>query len=719
MFTRDLNGNEFLIQTTATFENELNGNQTLTFKLSPTKVNEPILNEISELWEVVDDDGTEYKIVYFKKRGEGERLTIDVKAVPLFFDVFDSTRVYETYNQHMTADACFNIIFAGSGFNFVLTGTFYAVQWEGFGKGETRVSLFKKALERYAAEFEIQGNTVYLKNLVGRDTQFQYRYRLNASNINKEHDATAFYTYAKGFGNFAEGEEDNAALVVEYTSPLASIMGIRHAPPIYNGNITTRETMEANLKSLVDESLKISVTTNIHDLRKQGYALAQPIVGDRVFLVDERINLNDEVRVISTKVTKDWKGNILDLSLVLGSEGIVKRHQSNLQTAVDRITDLVKGNMKLPFSTLDNAVLEATKALQSAQTELEFVNGIIAREKANPNEVVIYNSKGIFVSVDGGATPKTAMTARGVVADVITSGHLNSNNVTVGNGKVSLNDEGIFVYKNNVLGASLVEGNLTFNDQTNAQQIGRFAATVWSDGTTKGISMNMEQNRYISFGQYVDQTTGYAPMMLLNPSSNMAGNVQGIHMNLPIRMNRDVWLGTNSLRFGENNNHNHSSLWHSDNDDLNIASYTGIRLGYLTSGGVMNDRLTVDSDSVDAWQDLDMHGWKLLRVAEVQQSSSVLLKTNVQDYEENALGIINNLQVKKFHFQSDIDQGNFYNEQVGLISELSPEVANINQTAIQSTKLLHLHTKAIQELSEKVELILDRIDNVELILGGA
>jgi hypothetical protein len=719
LFTRDLNGNEFLIQTTATYENELNGNQTLTFKLSPSKVNDPILNDISEMWGVVDDEGTEYKIVYFKKRGEGERLTIDVKAVPLFFDKFESERVYETYNQHMTANTCFNLIFADSGFNFSLVGTFYAVQWEGFGKGETRLSLFKKAIERYKAEFEIQGNTIYLNNLIGRDTQFPYRYRLNASNIQKEHDATAFYTYAKGFGNFAEGEEDKAALVVEYTSPLAAIMGIRHAPPTYDGRVVDTEVMKASLKTLVDDSLKISVSTDIHDLRKQGYALAQPMVGDRVFLIDERIGLNDEVRVIDMKITKDWKGDVLDLKLVLGSPNIVKRHQSNLQTAVERITELVEGRGKLPFNVLDNAVLEATKALQSAQTELEFVNGIIAREKTNPNEVVIYNSKGIFVSVDGGATPKTAMTARGVVADVITSGHLNSNNVTVGNGKVSLNDEGIFVYKNNVLGASLVEGNLTFNDQTNAQQIGRFAATVWSDGTTKGISMNMEQNRYISFGQYVNETEGYAPMMLLNPSSNMAGNVQGIHMNLPIRMNRDVWLGVNSLRFGENNNHNHSSLWHSANDNLNIGSYTGVRLGYLTSGGVMNDRLTVGSNTVDAWQDLDMHGWKLLRVGEVQQSSSMLLKTNVQDYEESALDVINNLQVKKFHFQSDIDQGNFYNEQIGLISELSPEVANFNQTAIQFTKLPYLNTKAIQELHEKVELLLDRMDNVELILGGA
>src|SRR5690606_17424220 len=128
-------------------------------------------------------------------------------------------------------------------------------------------------------------------------------HRLNASDVILEHDANEFYTYAIGYGDYGGNssfdetplpgevpggefgveinvavDEDwrNAKLVREYTSPLAKIpgIGIRHAPPIKNGNIKLKDTMDEQLKTLVDESLKIFVSATIHDLRKQGYALA-------------------------------------------------------------------------------------------------------------------------------------------------------------------------------------------------------------------------------------------------------------------------------------------------------------------------------------------------------------------------------------------------------------------------------------------------------------
>jgi hypothetical protein len=422
MYVRNLTGDEFPLQATLTHDMELNGNRTLSSTIKSNKVNDAFIDDLSQMWEIVDDDDVAHKIIYFKKKGEGNRLFVDIKAIPLFFDKFDIDRIYETYNEHMTADRCFSLIFQGSGFNVVILSTFYAVQWEGFGKGNTRLSLFKDAINRYAAEFRISGNTIYLESQIGRDTNFMYRHKLNASNIVMETDASQLWTYAKGFGNYADGEEANAALVREYTSSLAAVIGVRHAPPIYDGRVTDATTMDNALKILVDESLKISVSADIHDLRRQGYALAQPELGDRIFLIDERIKLNEEVRVQNISVTNDWRGNVLDLKVTFGSEGIAKRHQSNLKEAVDKIIEIVEGKTQLPMSVVDPAIIQATKALQSAQTEVEFNNGFILRSKVNPNYVVLVNSAGIGVSTDGGATFRTAMTAEGIVADLITVG---------------------------------------------------------------------------------------------------------------------------------------------------------------------------------------------------------------------------------------------------------------------------------------------------------
>ncbi len=430
MYVRNLTGKEFPLQATLTHEMELNGNQNVAATIRATKVNSAFIDDITEMWELVDFDDVAHKIIYAKKKGEGNRLTVDVKAIPLFFDTFDTLRIYEEYNEHMTAQLAFTRIFKDTGFNFVLVDAFDAVQWEGFGGGESRLETFKRALERYQAEFRISGNTVYLQKRIGRDTQFQYRYRLNASNITQENDASAMWTYAKGYGDYEDGGEEGggggwetAKLIREYTSPLAKIpgIGIRHAPPIKDGRIKVRDAMDKALKQLVDESLKISVSADIHDLRRQGYQLAQPELGDRVFLIDERIGLDAEVRVVDIKIMRNWKGEVLDLNLTFGSEGLTKRHQSNLQTAIKDITDIMAGRKKIPFSAYDIAVINATNALKGITSELTVPEngGLMAIDKNDPNNVVLFNAAGVGVSDDGGATFKNSITGQGVVAETI------------------------------------------------------------------------------------------------------------------------------------------------------------------------------------------------------------------------------------------------------------------------------------------------------------
>src|SRR5690625_2744869 len=441
IYVRDLTGNEYACQATVTNEYELNGNRELSATILPSKVNRLFIEDIAEMWEITDFDDVAHKIVYAKKKGEGRLLTVEIKAVPLFFDTFDTERIYDEYNEHMTAMRCFTLIFEDSGFNFVLVDSFDAIDWQGLGGGETRLEMFKRALNRYGAEFRISGNTIYLHKQVGRDTQFQYRHRLNASNIVQENDATAMWTYAKGYGDYEEGDEEggggweNANLIREYTSPLANIpqIGIRHAPPIKDGRISDKTTMDKALKELVDESLKISVTAGIHDLRRQGYPLAQPELGDRVFLIDERIGLDEEVRVVDISITRNWKGEVTDLKLTFGSESITKRYQSNLQTAIKDIQGVMSGNKKLPYSVLDNAVLRATEALRSAQTELVFSdNGILAIDKNDPNLVTLFNSAGLGVSRDGGATFENAITGEGINASVIYTGSMLADRIAGG-----------------------------------------------------------------------------------------------------------------------------------------------------------------------------------------------------------------------------------------------------------------------------------------------
>ncbi|PHE94674.1 peptidase S74 [Bacillus wiedmannii] len=468
MYVRDLENIEYITQTTYLIEEELNGNCVFSAKIPSNKVNLIFLNRLSEMWTLVDDNETEYKVVYLKKQREGQTLTAEIKAVPKFYDDFDNGRVYEEYNQSFTANACFSTIFNGSGYIYQLNGSYNSLQWEGFGGGATRLEMFKDALNRYGAEFKVLGKVVTIEPQIGSDLNVMYRHRLNASNIVQEVDASGFWTYAKGYGDFTEEDGwQGAKLIREYTSPLASIpgIGVRHAPPLKDGRIKLSATMDSGLKKIVNESLKISVTADIHDLTKQKYPIAQSGLGDRVFLIDERIGLDAEVRVVNRSVLRDWRGNILDVQLTFGNQDITKRYQSNLDHAAKTINDLIEGREKLPINAMAAEVANVTNIILGVTSELDITpQGLIAKDKNNPNYVVVLNSAGLGVSTDGGMTFRNAITGRGIVAERILAGEIKGSTLRTDDGYNYVHIEKQFI--------RLMESNLCrvylgyYNDST-------------------------------------------------------------------------------------------------------------------------------------------------------------------------------------------------------------------------------------------------------------
>lgn len=712
MYVRNLSGTEYILQATATWQSEIDGNRTMSLAVLPTKANNVFIADIAEMWVITDDDDIAHKVVYAKRQGVGDMLTVDIKAVPLFFDDFDNLRIYEEYNRHMTAQAAFLLIFADTDYNFVLHDTYDAVDWEGFGAGETRLETFKRALNRYGAEFEISGNTIHLKALIGRDTQFQYRHRLNASNIVQEIDASGFWTYAKGYGDFGDGEGggdwQDAKLIREYTSPLAQIpsIGIRHAPPIKDGRFKVVSAMDKALKSHVDNSLKVSVTTDIHDLRKQGYALAQPQLGDRVFLTDERIGFDEEVRVVAMSITKDWRGDVTHFSITIGDEGVTKRHMANMNTAIDNITNIVNGTQKLPNSVLDNALIQATKAIQNAQTELVFPEsgGIWGIDKVDPNFVTGFTSRGFMVSSDGGATSEVAITGKGINTKLLIAGVINTNIITIGNNKVQVDKNGLFVYAGNVLGASLVEGYMSFNDHTNGAKIGMFSATVWSDNVTKGISMNMEANRYISFGHYTGAGTGYTPMVVMNPGTAMAGVPRGLVVNLPYRANDDIWVGPNALRFGLNNNHNHAAIYKSSGEDLIVASYQSVGLAHITSGGVANTKLSIHPSEVKINVDATFHGLNIRSYSDLWMGAKTLRFGDNPNHNHATVGLTSGRDLRLASYSgiglAHITSGGVYQTKFSVDSNVSHSWQDLDMHGWRILRAASLEAESFVSVSD-------------------
>ena len=71
--------------------------------------------------------------------------------------------------------------------------------------------------------------------------------------------------------------------------------------------------------------------------------------------------------------------------------------------------------------------------IQATTSEIVYdSNGQHFIEKGNPNNIMTMNSSGLLLSTDGGMTAKTAITARGITADAITTGTMYANRIQGG-----------------------------------------------------------------------------------------------------------------------------------------------------------------------------------------------------------------------------------------------------------------------------------------------
>src|SRR5690625_987406 len=93
---RDLSGREFAMQATTELNESIESNPSLSFKLQPTKVNNLFIDDISEMWEVIDDNNTEYKVVYVERKGVGSSDEppvyegLEINGIPLDHRLWES-----------------------------------------------------------------------------------------------------------------------------------------------------------------------------------------------------------------------------------------------------------------------------------------------------------------------------------------------------------------------------------------------------------------------------------------------------------------------------------------------------------------------------------------------------------------------------------------------------------------------------------------------------
>lgn len=173
-------------------------------------------------------------------------------------------------------------------------------------------------------------------------------------------------------------------------------------------------------------------------------------------------------------------------------------------------------------------VANITSMILGVTSELDITpQGLIAKDKNNPNYVVVLNSAGLGVSTDGGMTFRNAITGRGIVAERILAGEIKGSTLRTDSGSNYVHIEKQFI--------RLMESNLTrmyFGYYWNKN--GRMQPTIllhenidtsrFSDGTLTISQQNLGSYYTGSIGIAKGETapgdTYYPSTLYLNSNGN-------------------------------------------------------------------------------------------------------------------------------------------------------------------------------------------------------
>lgn len=742
LFLQDLKGKEYPAYAEIRRNKRVNGQREITLSFLSNQINVDFIDKIEFGWKLLFK-GEWYTIIAPAYQLDGDQTSVSVEAVLSFFvDLNGHYLQDEVEDKSFTPASFFSDLFTGTGYSFVLVDSLGANTLN-YQRNQSKTERFLYAIDRFKGEYTIKGKVAYIYSLSGSDKDIILHDDLNIQDARVEVDASGFHTYAKGYGDLDESKEDaDYELETEYLSPLADKYGKIEGPAIYDGSFKHESALHDAVKKQVENSYKVSTTITPVDLTNNGYPEMQLEEGDRVYLHIDRLDLNQQVRVIEIEESFDVEGNIIDVQYTLGNESIAKRYKTQQYDTLKDFQDIMNGDKKIETSWLDEAVKRAADII-NGNLDSHFSYGpgeIIGINRSNPNEYMRFNTDGIGFSRDGGKTYESAITYEGIVANAINAGTL----------------RGIFIEGVEIHGSIFLSRNseteYTRIENAEITTRGQYTRTWFGETTTEDVGLQVRYGR-LRFHNYDNQRNLYlfdkgittylggSDSENGEDSSNYgSGTIEFFsyrHNNLIRGLTMYSNNGVVALESEQRNiviapryttraNGNKFSFDAKDvtNDGVIYFGNTAIRFKADTTGEPLiwatdasGDRASGSFYGRYLYGDLKPRGTFAYTIAprlrvvmndnkdtfgEVEasdfiQTSSREKKENIREFDKNATDILCGLDIVKFDYiEGDKDR-------IGVIAEDSPDIADDERETVSLGDTTFLHTKAIQELNDRLK----------------
>ncbi|MCY9334126.1 phage tail protein [Bacillus spizizenii] len=287
----------------------------------------------------------EYIIKTHKEKTFKNGVGVEVTALHRIFDDLINYRVYDEISGTFRIDALLDFALKGSGYTFEVDKTDLptSVKVENFG-WDNSLSLLRSILEKFGAEFDYSGKHIRIAKKIGtkKDEPF-LRYKYNISEPEKEIDTSSFATYIRGYGK----QRDDGSYVVqaEYTSPLAKIYGIKHAEPVKDERFQDKESLLAEMKKKLGDSLEISLKFTAIELRNMGFDNVQK--GDYLWCVIEPFDINVQLRVLNIEdYSNDSKPPVFSFGSITKKASDIIVDFDTTKKTVEKVIDTSSGKIK-------------------------------------------------------------------------------------------------------------------------------------------------------------------------------------------------------------------------------------------------------------------------------------------------------------------------------------------------------------------------------------
>lgn len=353
----DENDVEYGALSTIKATNAVNGERSLTGTIVS---GDYVLSNIERGWRLRFDDEY-YVVTYAKPIYEGRDVQVTFDAVHQFFWDFDKSSVYDqlTDGSH-TFVAYLDFIFKNSGYSYTVDSALnvYAFEKQSFGL-KKRLTLFNDVITSTGVEFQVNGKVVRILEKVGTDLSTVVRKNFNMNELTIEKNIGDFVTYQKGYGAyFDEEDHSKGRLEVEYTSTLASVYGKLEGEPLVDERYTQSSSLLAALKANVDNSYTISVSLDMEDLTRAGYKYTQPIAGDYIMAINETLDFQEKIRIVSFTSEYDVRGILVKHEVTCNDIGTAKKLTASYNTT-KRQASTASINATKAYSIANRALVSA------------------------------------------------------------------------------------------------------------------------------------------------------------------------------------------------------------------------------------------------------------------------------------------------------------------------------------------------------------------------